>query len=368
MSKANRAEINFDTLTCEETLSSKLNCTVERLKAIKNPWTGNKKKLVYDIFTFLEESDVKCDTFLDLFSGSGVVGIAAKALDKKVISNDLMTFAYYSALCFVENDRLMISDAELKDLINPDDYLAEGFVTKKYHHDLGNFTLHEAKCLDTFYKNVNDKYGNDISNPQRAFAILTILYYVMQHCYVGGRLNKGQVLADLDHRLNHAKNKNYQDGMSFKKIPTIKFKTKGSKGNVAYNKDAIQCLKDLNNESIDVCYIDPPYGGDQSDYAKMYTFFEEYIHCNDLESLSHFVDADKFVSKKQYEDHFREILINCSHIPALLISYNETSWSDIDYIIKVLEEYRKRVDVKEVEYLYKYREKSSSKEYLILCQ
>ena len=55
----------------------------EQLRAVRNPYTGNKRKLLEGIFVALRERDIQFDSLLDLFSGSGMVGLAAKRLGEE---------------------------------------------------------------------------------------------------------------------------------------------------------------------------------------------------------------------------------------------------------------------------------------------
>ena len=57
---------------------------------------------------------------------------------------------------------------------------------------------------------------------------------------------------------------------------------------------------DQEKPQADICYIDPPYGGSQSDYAKMYAFFEEYIYRKPVDELKHLHMSDGFVKAKLF--------------------------------------------------------------------
>lgn len=81
--------------------------------------------------------------------------------------------------------------------------------------------------------------------------------------------------------------------------------------------------------------------------------------------------ASKSFSKaKTYEDHFRKLLDSLDSNAVLAISYNDSSWAEIETIKGLVSEFRKNVIVKTMQYDYKYRsaENSSGVEYLIIGQ
>ena len=127
-------------------------------------------------------------------------------------------------------------------------------------------------------------------------------------------------------------------------------------------------VKDL--PDFDLIYIDPPYGGDQSDYAEMYRFVEEYVWQSDMENIPGIESANKFVKSKSYDEQFRLLLSVLPGTSAWAISYNNDSWSDIDKIKKIVSEFKTDIIVKEIDYEYQYRKHSHSSgvEYLLVAR
>jgi adenine-specific DNA-methyltransferase len=396
--------INFDSGKGEETLDSKLGVIDNVIRGLRNSYIGNKRKLIFNIIKTIDKYGINYDTVLDLFSGSAYVSMAFKMLGKKVICNDISEFAYLNALVYVFNNTLELSSDDKKFLMeNENEYKDISPFFDKYKD---RFTEGEIKFLSNYYHNVNERFDPNLSDGatmmKSSIAILSMLNYILSYCFVGGRLNNGQVLAKLDHRLNHARNFNglLKKGtpMSFKESDMIW--AKPVNGGVLNRHDIFKCdsielLEKMNekdifllNKDIDLCYIDPPYGGDQSDYASMYDFINGYIYLQDREERETILDSyldefkvqikneieakKRFVNKKTYEKHFDKLISLTLNIPWIVISYNDTSWGSVDNICSIVKKHRKNVKVEEFSYSYNYRSKSnnklSTKEYLILSE
>lgn len=227
---------------------------------------------------------------------------------------------------------------------------------------------------------------------KRANFFANLQQHVLRDCFVGGRMHQGQVLAELASRLLHQKNQlkrhftnegssemNFHSQQGDQRRPGegLKWWTfadldlPGSC--LAVNMDVIELL--LSDFcKVDCVYFDPPYGGQSSDYATMYRFLEEYIYSDELENLPHLSGAQRFTKKKDYEEHFVEMLEAAKDIPLWMFSYNDSSWNGIEHITDLIKQYRKEVitEVLTGDYRYLYRKKQGrtkqSIEYLIIAR
>ena len=381
---------DFDSAGTYTDRGAKWQAIQARLFSVSNPYVGNKRGIITDIAHALEDKGVQYDSVLDLFGGSGVVSLFMKLLGKKVIYNDLLTSSYYNGLCFVENTSIRLPESDAAYFCkNVPVEIYKSFVQDKWGP---YFTPSEAVFLDRYRKNVEilhrdyfeESMGQLESLPPadkaafvrtiarhaeiyKALALLTVEHYVMENCFVGGRLNKGQVLAKLEHRLEHDRNQGHEMKFLLKPLPRF---TEGSPDCMAFNLDADDLLDGNPTLQTDLLYLDPPYGSSQSDYAQMFRFCEEYIHGAPLEELPHIQAASKkFVQSKGYEEHFRGLLKKCDRFPTWAISYSEASFSDIDGITNILKDFRKDVVVVNIDHEYRYRsDRGSVTEYLIICR
>ena len=353
-----------------------------RLYKLDNPYVGNKRGILVDIAQALESNGVVFEQVLDLFSGSGVVSTFFKLMGKTVASNDLLTSSYYNALVFSENNGVKLSAEELEFLCKNNNPNKGRFIQSNYSK---RFTPEEALFLDNYRANVDtlvekwEKYFADdltkngaakrIPEIYKAAAIVTIEHYVLNRCFLGGRLNKGQVLAELEHRIAHDRNDG--NNMSFRLDQLPNFFHDEDMGCRAYNLDAIEAAKQMRVDypGIQLAYADPPYGGQQSDYTQMFSFCEEYVYGKEIGSLPHLDVCKKFVTKKDYENNFREVLDAISWVPTWAISYNATSFKDIDGIKSLIGDYRKDIKLIDIDHEYRYRkERGKASEYLIIAR
>ncbi len=360
--------IDFNSLSCPSSVLGEALSIQDRLAAYRNPYVGNKRKIFAPMIDFLDKSNIEYNSVIDLFCGSGYVGLGMAWMGKKVLFNDIMNWCWANAWTIACNEYTKFNESDISYLCNNYNNNARTFVQDNYSD---RFTKGEAIFLDNYHANVLSMPRNSagVSLGVYRLAITGIIHYVLENCFVGGRLNSGQVLAKLEHRIKHARNKNQE--MKFQNIvyhPCQIMKQKPR----AQSMDAIAMLKEKEfSGKYDLVYIDPPYGSAQSDYSFMYSFCEEYFCGDKLENLPRLAAAKKFVGKKDYEEHFNELLSASLPYPSILISYNDSSWAKIEKIIDIVKKYRKEVTIESVNYNYNYRDQGTSetsKEFFILAK
>jgi len=140
-----------------------------------------------------------------------------------------------------------------------------------------------------------------------------------------------------------------------------------------FNEDVIELLNSGDLQKIfttkpNMIYIDPPYGGQSSDYPKLYSFLEEYIHMKPLNEIEKIQKFNRYAKKKGYEEQFIEfldVLHKLNLFDVWVLSYNESSWKPIDEIITLLKKYKTNIIVKKKEYQYNYRKnETETKKYV----
>lgn len=368
MARKNREQFgNLFAESKEELFVEKALNTQADFNSLNNPYVGNKRKILADIAIELN-SEVSFDSFssvLDLFAGSAVVGAFFKKFGKEVYSNELLRSSYMNGVSLTQGWSNKISNKDWEFLVSNKNSKSDSFMEKA--HAGSRITKTEAVFIDNYFANVEEHFAND--HVRTCVAHSTMMQFIMSHCFVGGRLNSGQIIASLEHRLQHQRNNNNE--MNFQTMRPFYFPCEGPPS-MFFNNDVFDFCKSVGSgRSFDVIYIDPPYGGQQSDYAFMYQFLEEYLARKSFEDIEYLKVASKSFSKaKTYEDHFRNLLDSLDSNATLAISYNDSSWAKIETIKELVSEFRSSVIVKTMQYDYKYRsaEKSSGVEYLIIGQ
>ena len=197
---------------------------------------------------------------------------------------------------------------------------------------------------------------NEMSDKYKAsFSLMAIENHINQHCFLGGRYYQGQIIADLEHRLEHPKSKG-KDITDYS-LRTDKFNNIMAEGDsLVFNSDVIELLE-AKIVTADLIYLDPPYGGASSDYSNLYRFLEEYLYEDKLENLEHIQNGSKrFSNKKGYQAEFEHLLSLCSGFKTWMISYNDSSYANIETIIDTIRNAGKTdIKVVEVPITYQYR-------------
>ena len=372
------AEIDPNTGEVVDNLKSKASYLEHRLKAFHNSYTGNKRKIIPHILQFIDHNNISYNTVLDLFCGSAYASLSFKMIGKKVACNDLMASSVVNALALVANNNIVLSKKEKESLRGINSSLKK-VIDLEFYSD--RISENEISLINNYYNNAVRLFGPfSISNIKFALAMYPLLIYILKHCYIGGRLNCGQILAEYDYRIKHKRNKGWEMFVagdytpSYRQLKWPSLVVPNDKNiHFCHRLDASVYLKNVDISNIDLCYIDPPYGDNQSDYFKMYDILERIVLGEEYNTQNNLIDqSKKFVHKLSYEQHFRELIHLCKKIPVLVISYNDNSWGSLEKIIDVIGEFRNEITHTEINHAYKYRNQkkntSKTKEYVIIAK
>lgn len=135
--------------------STKVGHIVSVLKNFKNPYIGNKRKLIPFLIKTIDKHGIKYESVLDLFSGSAFCSMAFKMLDKKVISNDILTCSYLNAVAFVKNIDTVLTDEDKQYLFSGVGY-PEGLIDDKY---LNRLDEAEIATISNYYDKAIKRWG-----------------------------------------------------------------------------------------------------------------------------------------------------------------------------------------------------------------
>lgn len=306
---------------------------------IKMRYIGSKINLVGEIENVIRVN-VKEDiqSFVDIFSGTGVVGEYFKK-DYRIISNDILYFSHIIQEARIENNtiprflklkKIGIDDPlyylENESFIIGNDY----FITHNYSPYLDNdrmyFTVKNASRIDFIRITIeNWKLEGLLSDKEYTYLLATLIEAVPFISNISGTY--GAYLKYWDKR-----------ALSDLKLRGIDVINNGMK-NRCYNEDSNKIIKRLKG---DVLYIDPPYNGRQ--YISNYHVLETIARYDNPDVYGktglrpYEKEKSKYCLKKEVFDTFEE-LIKLAKFKHIIVSYSSDGLLDEAEIRSVLMKY-----------------------------
>ena len=288
-------------------------------------YMGSKNKIIKELYGVFK--DLKFDSALDLFSGSGSVAYLLKSMNKKVISNDFLSFSYNLSKSIVENSKYKLNSKDIKNLlIKPKKY--DRFVQKKFKNIF--FSDIENNFIDIVRHNIKK-----INNPYKkalAFAALIKACQKKQprgiFTFKGKRYNDGR--ADLK--------KSFKQ--QFLEAITIFNEAvfSNNQKNLSLNKDF-----DKVKNKCDLVYLDPPYYSRYSDneYVRRYHFIEglvknwQGVEIQEKSIVKKFKKYPSMFDTKIGSYNAIEYLIKKYSKQIIVLSYSSNSLPTLDEIKKI---------------------------------
>lgn len=218
-------------------------------------YMGSKTKLLI----FIEESiaDVIGDysSFVDIFSGTGVVGNHFNKKSAKIVSNDLLYSNYISNYAFLSNDTYDYNKIdsliiELNNLKGRENYFSKHFGNKFFSNDV-------AKKIGTIRGNIEKRYKNfEINFREKAILITSLIYAFDKIANTCGHYDAYRADAEFKNKLI---------------LKHLDIFHQNNNKNEIYNQDGNTLFDKLEYE-VDIVYADPPYNSRQ--YSSLYHLVE----------------------------------------------------------------------------------------------
>jgi len=230
---------------------------------------GSKTKLADKIWECIK--DIKFQSAIDLFGGTGSVGYMLKTKGKQVYYNDYLRFNYLTGLALIENSKAMLNENDMDFILSIHSNIDYPDFIQKTFKDI-YFTDQENKWLDivsTNIRQVKDKYKQALGYFALFQACLIKRPYNLFH-----RKNLYVRLADVERSFGNKTtwDKPFEEHfISFIREANEAVFDNGQK-NKAFNKDAFEL-----EMKADLVYIDTPYiskNGVGVDYIEFYHFLE----------------------------------------------------------------------------------------------
>lgn len=331
-------------------------------------YQGSKYKILkwIDYYT----KDLKFNSVLDAFGGTGCVGYMFKKNGKQVFYNDSLKFNHYVGLGIIENSETLLDDKDLDFILQKNSKFDYRTFVYDTFHDI-YFTDEENKWLDVVITNIGqlkNKYKQAIA-----------YYALFQSCIIKRPYN-------LFHRKNlYIRTAEVKRSFGNKKTWDTPFEDHfrrfikegncavfdNGKDNKAYHYDVF----DLEVKA-DLVYIDTPYisaKGIGVNYFDFYhflegiVFYEEWPNLIDEKSKHKRIKNGKneWCNKGEIHQAFKK-LFEKFRDSILVVSYRDDGTPTTDELISMLKKYKKTIEVKKFDYKY-VLSTGNSKEVLIIA-
>jgi len=306
-------------------------------------YMGSKNKIILPLWQELK--NIEFESVLDAFGGSNVVGYFLKCQNKKVITNDFMSFSYITSKAIIENSSEQITESDLKFLLKKNKN--NGFIEKTFKDIF--YSLEENQFLDRVRKN--------ISQLQNEYKEALALSALVRACikkrsrgiftFVGERYNDGR--SDMKRTIED----HFKESIEIFNRAVFN----NGKKNKSHNKRS-ENLK----VKADLVYFDPPYFTPKSDndYSRRYHFVEGLVkNWEGLPIQEHSV-VKKFESykspfaKKETAYSAFEHLFETHKKSKIAISYSSNSFPDKEELTSMLRKYKSEVIVHEIDHTYSF--------------
>jgi len=254
----------------------------EKFCIFNRRYMGSKTKLL----GFIEESikDVvgEYSSFVDIFSGTGVVGHHFNDKSVKVISNDLLYSNYITNYAFLSNesfdydkiDKILKQFNEIKSREN---YFSKHFGDKFFSNDI-------AKKIGTIRESIEKLHKKqEINFRERAILIASLIYA------------SDKIANTCGHYDAYRGNGDFSDKLELKHLDIFH---QNNLNNEIYNQDSNTLFQTLEYE-VDIVYADPPYNSRQ--YSSLYHLVENLARWQKPEVEG---KASKMKNRKDYNSRY----------------------------------------------------------------
>ena len=324
-------------------------------------YIGSKQKLLDWIWV---QTPDNVETVVDAFSGSSAVGYMYKQKGLSVISNDRLKYCFHIAKAIIENNDVILAEAETEDLLKPNTK-ADNFVQKTFKDVF--FTKDILPIIDYIRSNIES-----LSGYKKDIALFALGHSCIAAAGTFGYFGtKSNYTREADTKEKFEKRFLKQ----VKKINNLVFdNTQECK---AHNKDINELLPKL---KADAAYFDPPYSTPFShiNYEKSYHFIEGLM-TNwknkeiDQDKLTKMYKIDyKSINKTNASQFITDFLTSAKHIPHWILSYRDKSYPDEKEIKKIIASFGKKSRMKSRDHIYLRNnsirsESSYPKEHIFVC-
>lgn len=333
-------------------------------------YQGSKRKILTWIYENIK--NLKFETVLDGFGGTGSVSYLFKLMKKKVTFNDILLSNYQVGIALIENDSVKLNQKDLDFLLHVNGFDYPSFIQDTFKDIY--YLNDENKWLDMVTFNIemlSENYYGELLKKKKALS-----YYILfQACLCKRPFN-------LFHRKNlyiRTANVNRSFGnkttwdTDFKTL-FIKFYDEVSKKNFSNgfkNRAICKDILEIKNQNFDLIYLDPPYarpdGRSPINYYSLYHFLEGLVNYKQWPDIIDWSTVNKRLIKKNSRWNKNKTEVNLDILfkkfqdSIIVISYGEPGNPSIQKITELLNQYKSRVSVLKKHYKYRLNSNNDKK-------
>ena len=324
-------------------------------------YLGNKRKILPFIERSLNQIGIKDYTFLDLFSGSGVVSRLAKVHGaKKIIANDLEYYSMVLNNVYLRNEE---GDREYFDYMKEEVLsrpLFEGWVCENYAPKDDNDIQRGERC---FYTRENalliDSYLEALRNEPCEVAnmlLAPLIYEASVHTNTSG-VFKGFYKNKQGIGQFGGEGKNALQRICGKIDPQFPVFCPNETENIIISADASTVVKDTKiveqAKGIDITYIDPPYN--QHPYGSNYFMLNAIAKCKCPDEISKVSGIPKDWNRSIYNKRVEGVMQLLKDIETVdskyvLLSYSSEAYLPIKDMVAELAKIGLITNLQEIDY------------------
>ena len=324
-------------------------------------YIGNKRKILPFIERSLNQIGLKDYSFLDLFSGSGIVSRLAKVHGaKKIIANDLEYYSMVLNRVFLRNEegnKKEFEEMKNEILSKP---LWEGWVCENYAPKDDNDIQRGERC---FYTRENalliDSYLESLKELPCEVAdmfLAPLIYEASVHTNTSG-VFKGFYKNKQGIGQFGGEGKNALQRICGKIDPQFPVFCPNKTENIIISADASRVAKDTEiveqAKGIDITYIDPPYN--QHPYGSNYFMLNAIAKCKCPEEISKVSGIPKDWNRSIYNKRVEgvmQLLKDIENVDSkyVLLSYSSEAYLPIKDMVAELAKIGLITSLQEIDY------------------
>ena len=333
-------------------------------------YQGSKYKILpwIDFYT----KNLRFNTVLDAFGGTGCVGYMYKKNGKQVFSNDSLKFNHYVGLALIENKETTLTNGDLD------------FVLKK-HSDIKYPSFIFDTFHDIYFMDEENKWPDIIVTNIRKVRNMykqAIAYYALfQSCIIKRPYNlfhrKNLYIRTAEVERSFGNKKTWDTPFEEHFIRFVREANNAVFDNGKNNHALCSDIFDVTIPKIDLVYIDTPYisaNGVGVNYFDFYHFLEGIVFYDEWSKLIDESSKHKKIKNGKNEwCNKREIhsafvrLFDKFRDSILAVSYRDDGTPTVSELVHMLKKHKERVEVRELDYKY-VLSRGESKEVLIVAQ